>query len=389
MGQGQGASEVQVNRMAEETREKRLEAILLPVLNEEDAIGPLLAELAPYARGRRLYLLDSASQDGTVAIARQAARACALDLQVLSCPPGLANSIRLGIERSDEDRLAVIDGDGQHDPKVLDGLFLKLKDGCDLAVGSRRVAGASVAVGWPRHRQMATAAALGALRLGVRCHGVRDPLSGCFALRRSAWRRAAARFDTGGYKFLLDFLAVSRGLRIAELPLQFRARCRGASHLALPVFWELLVSIGRGLLHGRMPRRWISFCGVGALGTATDATLTGILHVAFGVPFFLARPAPILAAMTQSYLLNNWLTFGDVRRRGASPLLRGWTLFAAGVSVGASANWAVSAKVYAWGVPWPVALLAGIAAGVVINFIAARMIVWRKGQASRLPNILR
>ena len=367
---------------------QREEAILVPVLNEERAIGPLLEELAPHAEGRRLYLLDSDSQDNTLAAARQAADALGLDLQTVPCPPGLAASIRLGIECSEEERLAVLDGDGQHDPKVLEALFRELQSGCDLAVGSRRAPGARVAPDWPRHRRAATSAALGALRLGVRCHGVQDPLSGCFALRRSAWQRVAKRFETGGYKFLLDFLAASRKLRVAELPLSFRARRSGASHLAFAVFWELLVSVVRGLLHGHMPRRWISFCGVGALGTITDATLTGILHVLFGLPFFLARPLPILAAMTQSYLLNNWLTFSDVRRRGAPRLLRGWMLFAASVSIGASVNWGVSSQSYAWGAPWPAALIAGILAGVVINFLAVKTIVWRKGQASPLRGAL-
>ena len=367
---------------------QREEAILVPVLNEERAIGPLLEELAPHVQGRRLYLLDSDSQDNTLAAARQAADALGLDLQTVPCPPGLAASIRLGIECSEEERLAVLDGDGQHDPKVLEALFRELQSGCDLAVGSRRAPGARVAPDWPRHRRAATSAALGALRLGVRCHGVQDPLSGCFALRRSAWQRVSKRFETGGYKFLLDFLAASRKLRVAELPLSFRARRSGASHLAFAVFWELLVSAMRGLLHGRMPRRWISFCGVGALGTITDATLTGILHVLFGLPFFLARPLPILAAMTQSYLLNNWLTFSDVRRRGGARLLRGWMLFAASVSIGASVNWGVSSQSYAWGAPWPAALIAGILAGVVINFLAVKTIVWRKGQASPLRSAL-
>ena len=121
------------------------EAILVPVLNEEEAIGPLLAELAPHAHGRRLYLLDSDSQDGTLAAARQASDALGLDLEVVPCPPGLAASIRLGIECSEEDRLAVLDGDGQHDPKVLDALFRKLQSGCDLAVGSRCAPEAQVA----------------------------------------------------------------------------------------------------------------------------------------------------------------------------------------------------------------------------------------------------
>lgn len=353
------------------------EAILVPVLNEEGAIGPFLAELAPHAAGRRVVLLDSGSGDRTVAEARCSARACGLHLDVLDCPPGLAQAIRFGVERVREQHVAVIDGDGQHRPNVLDALFEALHDGYDLAVGSRAVDGASVAGDWPRHRRAGSAAFLRIVRAAVRCHGVRDPLSGCFALRRHAWRQVAPRFDTGGYKFLLDFLAASRRLRVTERPLAFRARRSGDSKLAFAVFWELLVSIASGFLRAAVPRRWLSFGGVGVIGTATDSLFTGVVHGLLGAPFALGRIAGIVAANAQNYLLNNELTFADRRRRGYGAFLRGWGIFAASQSLGATMNWAVSVGVHALGVPWVPALILGVAVGAVVNYLAANTLVWR------------
>ena len=111
------------------------EAILVPVLNEEAAIGSVLAELAPHAVGRRVYLLDGGSHDRTVAEAQCRARDCGLDLAVIDCPPGLATAIRSGFEQVPEEHLAVIDGDGQHEPKILDTLFQDLRDGRDEEAG--------------------------------------------------------------------------------------------------------------------------------------------------------------------------------------------------------------------------------------------------------------
>ena len=354
------------------------EAILVPVLNEEGAIGPFLTELAPHAVGRRVCLLDSGSRDRTVAEAQSAARECDVDLAVVNCPPGLALAIRFGVEQVAEQHLAVIDGDGQHEPEVLGGLFQALRDGSDLAVGSRFVVGSSVAEDWPRYRQAASAAFLTLVRTAVRCHDVRDPLSGCFALQRQAWQQAAPRFETGGYKFLLDFLAASPRLRVTERPLAFRARRMGHSKLSFAVCWELLVSIARGVLRATVPRRWISFGGVGAIGTATDTLLTGIAYGLFDLPFALARPAGILAGMTQNYLLNNLLTFSDRRHRGLAACMRGWGLYAATQSVGSVVNWAVSVGTHALGTPWFIALMLGVAAGVVVNFLMATKVVWRK-----------
>lgn len=355
------------------------EAILVPVLNEEGVIGSFLTELAGYATNRRIYLLDSGSEDATVA---EATAVAGLNLTIVPCPRGLATAIRQGVEQSHEARLAVIDGDGQHDPQVLPKLFTQLDDGCDVAVGSRFVAGASVASDWPWYRRLCTTVLLGAVRLGVRCHGVRDPFSGCFALRRDVWQRVSERFATGGYKFLLDFLSTSRKLRVAEVPLSFRARTAGASKLSFKVFWELLISLAAGVLRGRVPRRWLSFFAVGTLGFATDLLLTGLFYGYLGVPFALARPLALGAGMTQNYLFNNGLTFVE-SQHGDGERLRGWGTYVVCQTVGALANWVVSVAVHGAGVPWPIAVVAGVGAGVAVNLATALKFVWVERKSER------
>ena len=355
------------------------EAILVPVLNEEGVIGSFLTELARHAAHRRVYLLDSGSEDATVA---EALAVAGLDLTVVPCRRGLATAIRHGVEQSREARLAVIDGDGQHDPRVLSALFAQLDAGCDVAVGSRFVAGASVASDWPWHRHFVSTALLAAVRLGVRCHGVRDPFSGCFALRRDVWRRVADRFATGGYKFLLDLLSTSRKLRVAEVPLAFRARAAGASKLSFKVFWELLISLAAGVLRGLVPRRWLSFFAVGTLGFATDILLTGLFYHYLGAPFMLARPLAIGASMTQNYVLNNGLTFAESKHMDGERL-RGWATYVVCQTLGALANWGVSVAVHDAGTPWPVAVLAGVGAGLTVNLTAALKVVWRERKPGR------
>ena len=357
------------------------EAVLIPVFNEAGVIGGFLAELAQHARGRRVYLLDSDSRDGTVAEARRAAAAVALDLVVVNCPLGLSAAIRHGVEQATEERLAVIDGDGQHSPAVLDDLFRALEAGNELAVASRMVPGASVAAEWPAHRRVLTKVLLTVARLGGRCHGIADPLSGCFALRRALWARVAQRFESGGFKFLLDLLTVSPRHRSAETPVVFRARSGGESKAALHVFWEIIVSLGWNILRGRVPRRLVGFGTVGACGTVADATVTGILHSLLGVPFWTARPAGILTGMTTNYLLNNVITFRD-RRRGRGRLFGGWLLYAAWQALGAAVNYATSVTLNWLGFWWPIALLAGIAAGMTLNYLSASRQVWRRGHST-------
>ena len=353
------------------------EAVLIPVFNEAPVIGGFLTELAACANGRRVYLLDSDSGDDTVAEARAAAAGAGLDLVVVRCPPGLSAAIRHGVEQSAEERLAVIDGDGQHSPAVLDALFDALEADHDLAVASRMAQGASVSGEWPRHRRLLTKVLLTVARLGGRCHGIADPLSGCFALRRSVWQRVAARFETGGFKFLLDLLTVAPRLRAAETPIVFRARPRGHSKVAAHVLWELVNSLAWNLLRGRLPRRLVAFGTVGVSGSFADAAITGVLHSLIGVPFWIARPAGILVGMTNNFLLNNLVTFRD-RRRAPGQLLRGWLLYAGCQSLGSLTNYGTSITLNWLGLWWPLALLCGIVAGVTLNYLSANRMVWRK-----------
>ena len=368
---------MQGDRSALVQEQRAHEAILVVVLNEADVIGPFLAELAACAPGRRVYLLDSGSQDATVA---EAQAVQGVDLVVVDCPPGLAAAIRHGVQLATEPRLVVVDGDGQHDPRVVPALFDALETGHDVVVGSRKVPGARVAEDWPRFREALSTFLLTIVRTAVRCHGVRDPLSGCFALRREAWLRTDDGFETGGYKFLLDFLAASPKLRVAELPINFRARRGGASKVALAVPWELLVSVLRGVLRGLLPRRWLSFGCVGAMGFVTDMAVTGTLHGALGIPFAFARPPAIAAGMAQNYFLNNHFTFHDATRRGKARLTWGFVLYAACQALGAGANWLVSVACFRAGLPWPIAVVAGAAVGFGINFATASKLVWRRPQ---------
>ncbi len=358
------------------------EAILVPVLNEEGAIGKFLAQLASTAGHRRVYLLDSDSTDGTVAEACATAARVGVDLHVVRCPPGLAESIRTGLASTIESHIAVLDGDGQHDTAIVDTLFEALRSGADLAVGSRNVTGASVAEDWPWYRSWGANVLSWLARTATWPRGVKDPLAGCFAVKRAAWDEVADHFETGGYKFLLDFLAASRQrLVVAESPLTFKARIGGTSKMALPVFWEVLVSLQYFLFRGRVPRRWLGFGSVGVLGLVTDTLLTGLLLNVVGIPFAWARPLPVLVAMTQNYAMNNRFTFRDVQRTGTYALASGWLLYVVCQTVGAVTNWGVSVLVYNLGAPWFLALPTGVLAGVAVNFMAARRVVWKEPPA--------
>ena len=81
--------------------------------------------------------------------------------------------------------------------------------------------------------------------------------------------------------------------------------------------------------------------------------------------------------MTFNYALNNELTYRDRRLRGL-PWLRGWLSFVLACGIGALANVGVAAQLHAGRTSWLLSALAGIAVGVVWNYVVTALYVWRR-----------
>jgi dolichol-phosphate mannosyltransferase len=213
-------------------------SLVLPTLNEaanlERMVRNLQAVLAPYAY--EIIVSDDASPDGTGRIADQLAAA---DTRVRAIHrtsrPGLSPSVVEGWQSARGDVLAVMDADLQHPPEVIARVATAIHEGADLAVASRYVSGGHIPA-WALHRRIMSLAGTAAVRiaLGSKVKGVSDPLSGCFAFRRSALDPHQLRPERG-FKILLEVLARGNFGRVREVPYQFAERTGGTSKLSFAV----------------------------------------------------------------------------------------------------------------------------------------------------------
>src|SRR6516165_5394684 len=132
--------------------------IIIPTLNERENVEPLLGSLAaalPYTAWEAIFV-DDDSQDGTADYVRDLARRnprvrC---LQRIG-RRGLATACMEGVLASASPYVAVIDADLQHDERLVPKMVETLRDGADLVVGSRYVAGGVVG-DWDRGRARAS-----------------------------------------------------------------------------------------------------------------------------------------------------------------------------------------------------------------------------------------
>jgi len=83
--------------------------------------------------------------------------------------------------------------------------------------------------------------------------------------------------------------------------------------------------------------------------------------------------------MTFNYVINNVLTYRDMRLRGMR-WLRGWATFVLACSIGGVANLGVAATVYTLGHGWFPAAIAGILVGAVWNYAVTMMFTWGRSR---------
>ena len=356
-------------------------SVVIPCRNEAPNV-PAMVELLDAALAGIAWeaiFVDDDSPDGTAEVAQAIARR---DPRVRCLRRvgrrGLASACIEGMLASAAPYVAVIDGDLQHDERLLPRMLEALREGeAEVVVGSRHVAEGDTGEGLsPVRRKVSDAGGLLARRLLP--VPVADPMSGFFALPRALVEEAAPRLTGTGFKILLDILlSAGRPLRVAELPYTFRARAHGDSKLDLGVMLEFLGLLADKALGGLLPLRFIAFAAVGLIGVAVHLTVLLPLHALHAESFTAAQWAATFVAMTVNFVLNNRITYRDRRLRGGA-LLRGLVLFYLVCGIGAAANVGVaSLLVRDSGFGWGLAGIAGALLTVVWNYAVSSTLIWQ------------
>jgi dolichol-phosphate mannosyltransferase len=352
-------------------------SVIVPTFNERDNVEALVLGLEAVlpSQGWEVIFVDDDSPDGTAELVRALGR----ERPHVRCVQrlgrrGLSSAVIEGFLASSSPCLAVIDGDLQHDERLLPAMLELIEtDATDLVVGSRYASGGSVGQ-WDERRAAMSRFATWLSSLVLKAP-LEDPMSGFFMIRRSAFESVMRRLSGTGYKILLDVLTSGAArLRCRELPYQFRERKAGASKVDSVVLWEYLLLLVDKLLGRRLPPRFTSFALVGGMGVVVHfAVLASCM--AGGLRFAVSQGVATFVAMTSNFALNNALTYRDRRLRGVR-LLTGLVSFYAVCATGAVANVGVASFVFEREPSWWVAGLAGVAVGTVWNYVMTALFTW-------------
>ena len=355
-------------------------AIILPTLNERANLAPLIERLGKALAGIawEAIVVDDDSADGT---ADEARRLSAADPRVRVLHRigrrGLASAAIEGMCSTSAPFVAVMDADHQHDPALLPQMLEPVRSGsADIAVASRFLEGGT-AEGLSSVRRESGSRLANALARKLTGTELSDPMSGYFLMRSDQLRTQAPRLSGIGFKIFLDLLATAKPrLRVAEFPLAFGRRLEGESKLDRAVAFDFLVGLYERWFGRVVPTRFALFGTVGALGVLIHLAVLTLFYPGVTATFWKAQAIAVIVAMSFNFVLNNWLTYGDKRLKGAAALLRGWAGFCATCAVGALANLAVATLLEARGIHYIAAALAGIVIGSVWNYALSSRFVW-------------
>jgi dolichol-phosphate mannosyltransferase len=208
-------------------------SIIVPTLNEEENIAPLVSQITACAVPfREILFIDDGSTDAT----REKIRALEETQRIRLIEQGgsdlgLAGAIMSGARAAQGDILLVMDADLSHPPDRIKDLLAPLFAGtADLVVGSRYVKGGSTP-GWPIWRRMVSRAGAA---LAYPLTGLHDSMCGFFAIGRSRLLELAPQ--TSGFKIVFETMVRAGGtLRVREIPIAFRERVRGKSKMSFSI----------------------------------------------------------------------------------------------------------------------------------------------------------
>lgn len=191
-------------------------AVVIPALDEEEAIGLVVREVPPVADV--VLVVDNGSRDRTAEVARRAGA------RVVRAPArGYGEACLAGIDAAgDADVIVFLDGDhSDHPAQLVDVVAPILAGEADLVIGSR-TRGRSEPGAHPWHAVLGTRLCVALMN---RLVGTTATDLGPFrAIRVDALRRLAMSDRGFGWTVEMQVKACRHGLRVVEVPVDYRRR---------------------------------------------------------------------------------------------------------------------------------------------------------------------
>jgi glycosyltransferase involved in cell wall biosynthesis len=227
--------------------------VFIPAWNEAASLPAVLEEAKRELPDADVLVIDDGSTDDTAAVANEGGALVFSFPENRGLREGIAEGYRQAMERGCQ-FCGRLDADGQHPPAELARMLALVKaDECDVAVGSRFLAGSGEYRPAPE-RVVGTSLLrmLMRLRLG---QPISDGTSGLYAVNHKALELLSDPYVCEAPEVEALVRITDAKLRLLEVPVQMRPREHGESSFRGWRAVELVVTIGLTLFAGAYLRK--------------------------------------------------------------------------------------------------------------------------------------
>jgi dolichyl-phosphate beta-glucosyltransferase len=202
--------------------------VVIPAYNEAQRIGRTLERIREYYSEQdytwRCTVVSDGSSDDTVKIAEEFAKKDAR-FGVLSYAKnrGKGYAVRYGMLRAQADIVLFCDADLATPQEETEKLLVAMKQGADVAIGSRPLKDSNLEVRQPLYREILGRMFNKAVQL-MATKGIDDTQCGFKMFTTKANQEVFSRCKLDGFSFDFEALMIARdlGLQIAEVPIRWR-----------------------------------------------------------------------------------------------------------------------------------------------------------------------
>lgn len=199
--------------------------VIIPALNEQDAIAPVVRGILPHVR--EVLVVDNGSDDGTADEARGAGARVVREPRRGYGSACLAGMAALA---SNCDVVVFVDADGSDAPDDIVRLLQPLRaDGADLVIGSRVLGKCEPGALSPQQR---IGNAIASVWLRARFGLPATDLGPFRAIRKDKLDTLQMSDLNYGWTVEMQIKAAQRGLRYVEVPVDYRRRQAGSSKVS-------------------------------------------------------------------------------------------------------------------------------------------------------------
>ncbi len=355
-------------------------SIIIPTYNEAESIIKLIKEIEAIMQESQRFeiiVIDDNSPDNTYGIIQKYIlnqNKSFINVIKRTWNKGLSSAVIEGSALAKFNYIAVMDGDGQHDPNDLKLLFHEiLKSNKDIAIGSRFYNSKSSS-SLSKRRNLISMIGNFIISMILK-KKLSDPLSGFFVVKSSILKNNSKKLYKEGFKILFDLLMINKNASVQEIQINFRERNAGSSKLNLSTGLSLIGQILENYTNRIFPSSFFVFSFIGSFGVLIHLSiLYSMLAISMG--YIQANLIGTIGALVSNYFFNNFFTFNNMHRTFIERS-KGLCRYAVVNSLSIFANIGIAAQLYIEEFSILLSTAAGILAGIILNYLLSKNLVFK------------